>query len=68
MLRPAYLRALRPVLGAAAVRDSLLQRFCRSIADQFDVLVSGYNPCYYPTWCSRRTKWMSIGTMSRRTN
>lgn len=43
--RPGYLPVLMPVLHAAAVRDNLFQRFCRSIAHEFDVLISGYNPC-----------------------
>ena len=29
--------------SAAALRGALFQRFCRKMADQFDVLVSGYN-------------------------
>ncbi|HWI80380.1 glycosyltransferase family 4 protein [Ramlibacter sp.] len=43
--RPGYVPALTPLLRAAAVRDSLFQRFCRSVAGEFDVLISGYNPC-----------------------
>lgn len=43
--RPRYLRALKPILRATALRENLFQRFCRSIASQFDVLISGYNPC-----------------------
>lgn len=39
---------LLPFMGnrhAAALRGSLFQRFCRSVAGEFDVLVSAYNPC-----------------------
>lgn len=43
--RPGYLPVVMPALRAAAVRDNLFQRFCRSIAHEFDVLISGYNPC-----------------------
>lgn len=43
--RPGYAPALMPLLRAASVRENLFQRFCRSIANDFDVLISGYNPC-----------------------
>ncbi|HEY1629148.1 MAG TPA: hypothetical protein VGF52_04765, partial [Tepidisphaeraceae bacterium] len=33
------------VMDAAAMRGGLFQRFCRSIAHEFDVLISAYNFC-----------------------
>ncbi|WP_332816238.1 glycosyltransferase family 4 protein [Ramlibacter sp.] len=43
--RPPYGPALFPLLRGAALRAGLFQRFCRRVAGQFDLLISGYNPC-----------------------
>ncbi|HMB96309.1 MAG TPA: glycosyltransferase family 4 protein [Tepidisphaeraceae bacterium] len=36
---------MQRAFSAAAIRGSLFQRFCSSIAPEFDVLISAYNPC-----------------------
>jgi glycosyltransferase involved in cell wall biosynthesis len=36
---------LRKNAKAAALRGALYQRFCRSIANEYDVLISAYGPC-----------------------
>lgn len=43
-IAPAPL-GFRPALDAAALRGAIFQRFCRSIAGEFDVLISAYNLC-----------------------
>ena len=44
VLRPPLPAALRATALGAAAREALHQRFCRSVADRFDLLVSAYNP------------------------